>query len=73
MLSAGGRLNVQIMSTVAHRANEAGGILIAKSGCLISGSLGRFSANLLHMLPISAQCDYNAIDRRGDRKPPYSP
>ena len=28
-----------------------------------------FSAILLHTLPISAQCDYNATDSRGHRKP----
>ena len=32
-----------------------------------------FSAILLHTLPVSAQCDYNAIDNGGYRKPLQNP
>ena len=32
-------------------------------------SVVRFSAILLHMLPMSAQCDYNANENRGHRRP----
>ena len=33
----------------------------------------RFSAILLHTLPMPAQCDYNAIDSRGYRRPRKNP
>jgi len=33
----------------------------------------RFSAILLHMLPTSAQCGYNASKSRGHRKPLKNP